>query len=79
MRVKAPKNPEEELVSHDLDTTYMTSLAGANGSHDWLISGGSEGSIIRRNAENLSDFSVYKAQNYKNHGINCLFASTKYP
>jgi len=79
MRVKAPKNPEEEIVSHDLDTTYMTCYAGANNSSDWLVTGGSEGSVIKRNSENLADFVAYKAQNYKSNGINCLYASTKYP
>jgi hypothetical protein len=75
MRVKAPKNPLDELVSHDLDTVTMT----FNSEGDYLITGGSEGTVVKRSIENLDDFEVFKAQNYKNGGINCLGVSAKYP
>jgi len=77
MRVKAPKNPNEEIISHDLDTTVMTCLTSGN--NDWIITGGSEGCVVKRSGENTDQLETFKSQNYKNNGVNCLYASKNYP
>lgn len=76
MRPRAPFTPVEEIDGHELVTNYIRFKDGAN----VIVSGGLDGSVIRRNPKSASsDLVKVQTQSHVRGGVSACSCSEIYP